>query len=598
MGGDPDLNSYPEMETLIQGMGGDNRTDGWDVTVSYNIAKLNTFLRKKWTARPESDGPIEFTVPTMLPYIGPCKQWKQKFHKYKAADSTWNFKVGAPTLQFSAEQRAVLSMEVSGEITTQEYVVDEPADPEHPPHVKEIPVKPNGPPSTDPISDGWVVKVNTPISAVKAYDSDIIERKPVGEVLDLSDDPNHQGHIVFDFGIEGQDTATVAFEWEGEGDPDEGDPDGSAIQTADAELKKKLPALEFSVASVNQKKDEGVTYLTPNQMVFAVYAPSPLTKENRGIACLSVYIQTKESGNKVGTGEPKFKTNYNSGSQNTYPIPDGYSASIIINSDLFWDTLVWESIKASKNSAGDGTPFFDLPGKMPKSSQEGTGLSVQLKWNILAPHESSSLYMPSWWDENVSDGWWYDVDQDDDLMKFEILYQCYKDEVEAAFTNCNSYHEGAELLIDDKGNMLFKPNVDVMDLKWDYFSLPGIKTHWGHVHYQPLMASGYSARNVLSLVPDPDPSKPPQINASYYLDTNDYTYTAVEQGSDTKNYFGVTEWVKRFEYPTFSGKMRLDFFATQNVFAPGTSPIKISTDAGLRVPHDILLVGDVVDPDD
>jgi hypothetical protein len=39
-----------------------------------------------------------------------------------------------------------------------------------------------------------------------------------------------------------------------------------------------------------------------------------------------------------------------------------------------------------------------------------------------------------------------------------------------------------------------------------------------------------------------------------------------------------------------------NFFATQNVFAPGQQIIKVDHTESLGTPHDILLVGDVVDP--
>jgi hypothetical protein len=39
-----------------------------------------------------------------------------------------------------------------------------------------------------------------------------------------------------------------------------------------------------------------------------------------------------------------------------------------------------------------------------------------------------------------------------------------------------------------------------------------------------------------------------------------------------------------------------NFFATQNVFAPGKKIIKVDSNVGVFVPHDVLLLGDVVDP--
>ena len=44
------------------------------------------------------------------------------------------------------------------------------------------------------------------------------------------------------------------------------------------------------------------------------------------------------------------------------------------------------------------------------------------------------------------------------------------------------------------------------------------------------------------------------------------------------------------------GSGDFDFFATQNVFAPGRHIIKVDSAQGMAAPHDVLLVGDIVDP--
>ncbi len=44
------------------------------------------------------------------------------------------------------------------------------------------------------------------------------------------------------------------------------------------------------------------------------------------------------------------------------------------------------------------------------------------------------------------------------------------------------------------------------------------------------------------------------------------------------------------------GSGDFDFFATQNVFAPGRHIIKVDSSQGMAAPHDVLMVGDIVDP--
>lgn len=58
-----------------------------------------------------------------------------------------------------------------------------------------------------------------------------------------------------------------------------------------------------------------------------------------------------------------------------------------------------------------------------------------------------------------------------------------------------------------------------------------------------------------------------------------------------------TKWLERFVWPTFNISVKLNGFATTNVFAPGKHIIKVDRDVGIRVPYDFLLVGDLVNPE-
>ena len=94
------MSTYPSLSKLVDGMQGGGTTDLWDVVVSYSIDRLNKLLQKLWVTDTTFDE-IQFTTQSMLP-------------TGDLININWRVKIGSPTLSFTLDGRAILSMSVSG----------------------------------------------------------------------------------------------------------------------------------------------------------------------------------------------------------------------------------------------------------------------------------------------------------------------------------------------------------------------------------------------------------------------------------------------------------------------------------------------------
>ena len=103
-----------------------------------------------------------------------------------------------------------------------------------------------------------------------------------------------------------------------------------------------LNSLDYAIASVQQTKNGGDSsrVLTPESFIFTTQGSSP------GVLC--VYIKTRGSGNNSGWSAPHFQPNNN----DVLPIPQGFTASIIIRHDLFSDKYLIPQLQNQVTGAG------------------------------------------------------------------------------------------------------------------------------------------------------------------------------------------------------------------------------------------------------
>jgi hypothetical protein len=98
----PNLDSSPSLSDLVDGMKAYDTTDEWDVVVSYSVAKLNALIASIWTNDPNFTASITFETTV--------KGFRPK-DDYQIA---WDIKLQSPTLVFTPEKSATLSMPITG----------------------------------------------------------------------------------------------------------------------------------------------------------------------------------------------------------------------------------------------------------------------------------------------------------------------------------------------------------------------------------------------------------------------------------------------------------------------------------------------------
>ncbi|HCC08357.1 MAG TPA: hypothetical protein DEP72_09405 [Clostridiales bacterium] len=96
-------------------------------------------------------------------------------------------------------------------------------------------------------------------------------------------------------------------------------------------FKEEVDEINYAMGGISNIDQPGVKTILPKSFIFSVFKP-----EQNSVGCLSLYIQSDDSGNGPGDINPSFQPN---GSV-TSPIPDGYTASIILSGDYLGKLLV------------------------------------------------------------------------------------------------------------------------------------------------------------------------------------------------------------------------------------------------------------------
>jgi hypothetical protein len=177
-------------------------------------------------------------------------------------------------------------------------------------------------------------------------------------VISFDDNKDSDIHIVFDFS---NDSGLAAFSviisptYTGD--------DKSITDLFTDSLQRKLMArmqdptyvssIQLALATVQNKQIPSALYLTPESVAFSVYTNSKDGKS--GLGCLSIYIKTVDSGFDKGNTSRSF-TLPGTANTNSYPIPQSYTASLIIRHDLFAQKFLRDSL-ASVISANNKKTF-------------------------------------------------------------------------------------------------------------------------------------------------------------------------------------------------------------------------------------------------
>ncbi|KAF3928318.1 hypothetical protein AA313_de0209603 [Arthrobotrys entomopaga] len=607
------LTGFLPLSELVAQMGKDTRTSGWDVVVSYQVDRLNTLLQKVWDSKDNSNRSLEKFAVNHYEKLAPrpagqlamsrpqrgqgrAGRWRWRWKRATKngvgkkccppaaglevdeklasinekhqddeclrSTATWDVKLNKPTLRFEGT-RAVLVMALTGTVATQYYNLDT--------------GDKDGDLETRSLSDGWEMIIETALSSVTATDDGVIldtqasdpfsisHLMSKGSIMDFSSDPTHKCHIVFDCTL--GDDYIVNFNYTGSKGPGEASP-ANNLKEAKRWVRNNLTAIDFSLASVTltQSRYLSTGNLTPQKMVFQLFGSKAQESSSQNSSCLSVYIKTKESGEDHGVGDlsPQFVGKKG----NILPIPEGYSASIIISKKLLWDRLILDQLVDIKNDRG--SPAFRRIDDL--STSRDTGLELEMAWKADYLWQDASGYCYSRYES------FYDYD----LRDYSLFrgYCLIKDDLVQGI----NASRGPRMTISEDGTMVFDPRL--FDMWVNYKEYPGanyphqggsIKCHVNAPKSKKICGGEKELGVDISLRPD-----------EWTVQTSNPQGLTDMGVRITGLYFYLLKW------PFFQVRLNVNSFATKNMLAVGSRTIELDKTTGIRVPHDFMLVGNLV----
>jgi hypothetical protein len=150
---------------------------------------------------------------------------------------------------------------------------------------------------------------------------------------------------------------------------------------------QKVNSLDYALATVQRTANaqDSDAVLLPESFIFRTAGAYP------GVLC--VYIKTKGSNNPAGISSPAFQPN----NKDISPIPQGYTASIVIRKELFGNKYLVPELKSHAFSGGL------IAGD--KGVQENTDFAAGFQYYLtMAPAAlNSTVYGPGpWQDKNLN----------------------------------------------------------------------------------------------------------------------------------------------------------------------------------------------------
>ncbi|KZT19027.1 hypothetical protein NEOLEDRAFT_1183729 [Neolentinus lepideus HHB14362 ss-1] len=527
------LGSYPTLDELVSGMNSYESTDGWDVVVSYSLDKLDALLKTLWKNDPKFSQSFVFT--TEVP------GWDDDDTYY----IDWTVKLESPSLQFTQKGNATLVMPISGSSVKRKNGKTKPGD--------DVPA-------------GYSLHLTTPLLAVKASEEGKITKEAdKGVVLGFDNDPKAKLHIVFKFAVKGWDDAICTIDWDGSGtEPATNFKDKGVKDKIVDYLHSNLSAVKYALAVVTPAQMQDTVQLTPVTMTFTVVTQPTANEGDGGPSCLSVYMRTK-GGYQDGHAHPVFRVKSVYDTVETYPIPYGHSSSIIIRHKLFYEKFLEKELQSIVDSKG--TKAFASVSNITQGSDSGFQVRMCLNKDYiihsLQDHHDSKEGSP-----------------------WRIFYKDVLSTFDYSPLTMTISGSQANWSLSFPGEKEIKWEHDYRD-KWQ-----DERTEYGFVEYS---LSFSSSGNLLS-------TNQKQISAVIDVPASAWKATSYARQPGlldpfSPDYPGIVKGaIESLAYPAFRGTLRLDFFATTNVFAPGKSIIDIHTGIGIKTPHDVLLVGDVRQP--
>ncbi|KAK3986197.1 hypothetical protein QBC44DRAFT_344793 [Cladorrhinum sp. PSN332] len=533
------MDAFPSVDALVGGSkSAVGITANWDMVVSYSLSSLNIVLQRLWTN--------SITSTTIEVQTTSVNEDDEEYH------TNWWLHLGAPTLQFTSDGKASLCMPLDGKRQVAEKTSSGKERPVH-----EIP------PNT------YALYAVIPLEFVSARsgsgDKAYEFKGGSGKVIRFDEHPDAELHVVLNFQTTMAQGAVYTVGLLPGYQPPEGTPKPPVTDDFTVGLRDKLAAwianpdniscIQYALAVVNKKPVKDATFLTPESLSFSVYSSS----NDKSVACLSIYMQTQGSGFNPGNTSRSF-TLPASANTNTFPIPSGHTASIIIRHDLFAQKFLRDSMLALQK---DNHKVFNSV--TVNSSTEGFDLTASVNGRAAADLGNATWFGGGFTVTNVDWNW----GANDLGLKIRDSKSSWSYEFnpELNWSEVNSAGDGHHTIV-AYGKTTYNMKLDKTGLAL------------------------FEDASDVGLVAGVN------VQSDYWSrDAKAHEYGILERMNGAKNYIPseIDGGLKKIELPTFSDKLALEYFTTTNIFAPGKHLLSVSGASSVYTPYDVIILGNVVD---
>ncbi len=280
----------PSVQELIETMKGNPSSNNWDLVCSYSVDKLNDFLKNNYQA-----GKLARDLSFTTDY--------HEFMSQKDYDLSVDMTFGSPFLQFLEGQRAKCSLSMPIEKLFCTFTQKE---------SKEQEIK------RSITGRNYTLVGEFPLATIAGDTKEITESD---SVVEFKDTEEKEQHIYIHFkGSKSENPYKIVPTPQ----PEDVDILNIAIiKISEYFNSEAVQEIEYALTSVTNKKASQEEQILPKSFIFA-------TTQQGDVGVLSIYIQTVNSDNDRGNPNPSFQP----GDKQILPIPQGYTASLIISNDF------------------------------------------------------------------------------------------------------------------------------------------------------------------------------------------------------------------------------------------------------------------------
>ncbi|KAK7468325.1 hypothetical protein VKT23_002840 [Stygiomarasmius scandens] len=559
------MTTTAEMETYLNAMRRDGITQNWDAVVTYDEVSINNLLLERY--KEPNTG--------LSTKVEPSFQTSDR----DGVDYTqyYSFDLGPPLIQFQDtpnEPTCNLTMPiVSGRI----WSVDTADGKVHP--------------TTELQGGVYSITINKISLGTISGETEAGNIKHGNDIVEFPLDKVSDEQIVINFPASGDLDFHVTYP---DSLPEKDIPWAMRENNLLVALRTYFPAtvnaIHYALAGINnQPPTSGVLDLIPRAFRIVTYKDTSASQTNVK-SYLSVLIQTRGSTVEGNTKELQSSWNAQWATANINPVPTGKSASIILDNAFFITSFITPNLKNSNQ-------ITDVVAE-PLGADE-SGLRVKCTWN-------SSVKLPSKHFE------------DEDNIPFGSLgdQKLTKADVPAFDLNPND-PQGLPLRITfGQAKGLDQPATISLEWKYSYHqNWSGVMSHKsvgrGGMVWQvdDNVSGGFTATFTLNKVFDIKSLTQEDLRISIDFGKDDWKVeTHPDESGDAWNKFlaafggsekvgFLPDFIKDNAIEGIGFTFNFDtlrFFSITNVFLPGRKVIDIDDKTGLRIPRDLVIVGNVV----